>query len=416
MHQLFTFGTSPATPASAEPGANTQAPTPSLTAQALKIVWTSWCDAVILTQDGSEEWELVYRGSGLTSKQQDHLKQSAHLRRAFNTRDMVVKFFGSAMHDGLRGYVIASSGDGARENCILLFATDVEIEAGEQEVRGYDIGGVNTILDVKMQSGGQVLVGVRERGSCQECVVCLRDVGELRKHLEYDGVELGGRELVSLASAVPVQWEMNATTSTALMPDARVYTYTSDPRYPRCLGRPDDGIHVFESVPFLSETEIVKIASGGYLSATLGSDGELYLWGQVCPGSTGKLAVLEEAACLNQSRSARATGIFVQGDQDELVKCLQVQIDGHEARVYDVAIGHGHIVVAAEAVDLGRSKRKCAVFAAGENSQRQLGPGLPNEFSGEFEEIVGLRDKRVTQLAAAGWSTLMATYGSENST
>lgn len=105
------------------------------------------------------------------------------------------------------------------------------------------------------------------------------------------------------------------------------------------------------------------------------------------------------------------TGISVEGEQDEFVQCLRVMIQGQEARVYDVAVGHGHVVVAAEVVMVEPKGRvgKRTVFVAGDNNRGQLGPGIAKGFRSHFEEVVALRDKRVMQLAAAGWTTLVVT-------
>jgi hypothetical protein len=105
------------------------------------------------------------------------------------------------------------------------------------------------------------------------------------------------------------------------------------------------------------------------------------------------------------------TGIFddlPKEDQDDLIKLLTIQINSQVARVSDVAIGHGHIWVAAEAQGSDGVIKRC-VFAAGDNSSGQLGLGTERKFVEEFEEVTWLRDKKVVQLNAAAWSTSIVT-------
>ncbi|KAF2848889.1 hypothetical protein T440DRAFT_149777 [Plenodomus tracheiphilus IPT5] len=398
-------------------------PQPTLKSPTIKILYSSWSDTILLTQTTPlEPPKLHYTGTTLTPTQTTHITSSVYLHSAFTTTNVnttTVNFFGSAMHDGVRGYVISSSEEGGSDiSRIVLFATDTEMNAGEKELHIYNVHADIEITNVKILSGGQVLFSTRARGAAchDERMLCLQSFEELRMYLgALDGV-LEESRMEVVASRVPVQWCTNATTSVALMADARVYTCTFDPRYPKCLGRSYDGSSKYKIVPFLSETQVVKIASGGYLSAALGADGEMYVWGQVCPGSAGKLAVLEDAMLLEGGISARETGIDAEGEQDEFVKCLRVRIDGREARVYDVAIGHGHVVVAAEVVGVGGRVRNRAVFAAGDNSRSQLGVALRKEFIEEFEEITALRDERVTQLAAAGWSSHVVLHDNDIAT
>jgi hypothetical protein len=98
------------------------------------------------------------------------------------------------------------------------------------------------------------------------------------------------------------------------------------------------------------------------------------------------------------------TGVSAMGEQDEYVKCLEVFVDGEEARVHDVAIGYGHILIAAEVQGAGMETIR-AVFAAGDNSKSQLGLGTTGEFRECFEEIVAWRGRRVVQLVSGGWTS-----------
>jgi len=74
-----------------------------------------------------------------------------------------------------------------------------------------------------------------------------------------------------------------------------------------------------------------------------------------------------------------------------------------EARVKYVAVGSGHIIVAAEA--LGKNGVLRAVFAAGQGESGQLGLGGTPEFIERFVEVEALRGAKLKGLHAAGWST-----------
>ncbi|KAI8934628.1 hypothetical protein NX059_008321 [Plenodomus lindquistii] len=395
--ELFIFGPQ------RETRPSVAATTPMLRAKVVKVLWSSWCDAVVLTQDDEDNCTVEYTGIDVPPSVADHVHQAKYLRSAFNGEGVVVNFFGSTLHDGLRGYVISSLDGKGNIDSVVLFATDDELENGHKAVHAYSVAGDHAIMDVKILSGGDILLSTRARADGAERIIRLESVAELRKYLDSDSLS----QPQLLASSVPVQWCTNATTSTALMPDARVYTYTSDPRYPKCLGRPYERDLGYEIIPFLSEMDVIKIASGGYLSAALSADGELYLWGQVCPDSAGKLQVLEESTMSYEDSSAEATCVDVDGEQDEFVKCLRVRINGHEASVYDFSIGHGHIWIAAEV--MGHQGREGAVFVAGDNSRGQLGPGLQKDFVEDSQEINFLRNAQVVQITAAGWTTYVAT-------
>lgn len=365
-----------------------------------------------MTADSADQRQVQYRGTSLTLSQANHLSTSQELVSALTVPETQVNFFGSAMHDGLRGYVVSTCcNSSSGQNSLVLFATDVEMEDGQEEIQAYNISGDAVITNVKISSTNMVQFSQWARSSGEQQIIQLQDLEAFRKHLDSGGRSPSALSLTpassALATSMPLQWCANATTSTAIMRDARVYTSTSDPRYPNCLGRPYTDRPNYEPIPYLSETDIAKITSGGYLSGAVGMDGELYLWGQGCPDSPGTLAVLEGP--VEEGDASWTTGVDREGEQDAFVQCLRVMIHGREARVYDVAVGHGHVVMAAEAVhsDGGRKERR--VFVAGDNSRGQLGPGVPKGFVGTFEELAVLRDKRVEQVIAAGWSTLVVT-------
>lgn len=381
-------------------------PAPVVPVKAVKVLWSSWCDAIVASQDTAGSWTLEHMGQSLTTAQKDHILRSEDLRSAVSGGTPTVSFFGTPMHIGLQGYIISHSDSPETTPQVVIFATDLEISDNASEIEYYTLSPAN-ILGIKIVNGGDILLSMTDQVTGEAQVLQFRDLAELRCCLRSK-ISLYSKQ-PPLASFVPVQWTTNATTSTALDQHGKAYTFTRDPRYPKSLGRLYEGFPGFETIPYLSETRVTKIASGGYMSAAVSCDGELFLWGQACPGTVGELAVLKADAVDDGEGVARKTGIRTEGEQDDFVKILTVRIDGEEARVYDVAIGYGHILVAVEVPDSkGRSKR--ALFAAGDNSLNQLGVGHEKQFLEEFEEVVAMRGKRIAQLVAVGWSSFVVTH------
>jgi hypothetical protein len=372
-------------------------PASLLRAKAIKILWSSWCDAVLAHRNDADIWSIEYRGTGLTNIQKAHMESSQAIRESVG----VVEFFGTAMHDGLRGYVLQ------RETSeVVVFATDVEMERGVAEIETFVVSGETRVVGVGMESDGHVLMSTIAPKTSESHLIRLNNITALRQYL-------AARSLApappTIPSPQPVQLHTNSITATMLDASGQVHTATRDPRYPRCLCRPHDRTSDFKPVPYLSETRITKIASGGYMTAALSSEGELFIWGQACPGSIGELAVLSgNEALVDSPRDSKGTGVSAEEEQDDMVKCLTVLIDGQDAQVYDVAVGHGHILVVAQVqTDNGGVRR--AVFAGGENGKGQLGCIAGESFVPGFVEVATLKDRKVVEMAASGWSSYIVT-------
>jgi hypothetical protein len=351
--------------------------------------------------------------------QKAYLSQATDITEAnIRSNGDVITFFGTAMHGGLRGYYLRSFS--RLDYSVGVFSIDLETGRGVPEIEARSVElqkqatspeELDKPLTICMGNTGDVFVSTTSYSDVhpdgQDVVLRFRDLDDLWENLAYKFFEVIVPSRPQLGSFKVVQLCSNSTTVTALSLDA-VYTSTRDPRYPQCLGRPYDGTVAFESVSYLSETNITKIASGGYMTAAISDEGELFLWGQACPGSAGDLVVLKGNVLDDRQSESKGTGISIEDEQDDFVKCLTVRIDGEAANVYDVAIGHGHILVAAEVAVLG-SPVKRVVFAAGDSSKGQLGLSDVGDFVNDFEEISRLRGKKVEQLAAAGWSSLVVT-------
>ena len=369
----------------------TTIPTRIHTAACITILWSSWCDLVYTTTDEPNTGTITYMGTSLTANQQlEFTSPTSKINLALSSPGCRLSFFGSAMHDGVRGYIC--------DDKITIFGTPAEQAGlGDQyrEIATWALP--SPVAEVIMCSDGSLILAHKQGPNDTGGINTLPSLQALKEYCS----KTADAEPERLATFTPTQLAANATTATALSSNGQVYTHSADPRYPFTLGRPPTNSSVFEPVLYLSELAIAKIASGGYMTAAISSEGELFLWSQANPGTKGELGVLHKLD-YNQNPGPKDTVIWGDSEQDEYVKCLHVFINGTEAAVEDVAIGTGHILVTARD---GRSER--VVFAAGCGSEGQLGVGRTVEFVSEFEEVWALKGKRVIQMAAAGWSSFV---------
>jgi hypothetical protein len=377
----------------------TTIPTRIHTAACITILWASWCDLVYTITDDSNTRTIIYTGTSLTATQQSEFTSpTSKINLALSRPECRLSFFGSAMHDGVRGYIC--------DDKITIFGTPAEqAELGDQ-YRGIATWTLpSPVAEVVMCSDSSLILAHKQGPDDTESITTFLSFQALKDYCS----KAADAEFERLATFTPTQLVTNATTATALSPNGHVYTRTTDPRYPFTLGRPPTNSSVFEPVLYLSELTIAKIASGGYMTAAISSEGELFLWGQANPGTKGELGVLHKLD-YNQKPNPKDTVIWGDTEQDEYVRCLNVFINGVEAAVEDVAIGTGHILITARN---GRSER--VLFTAGCGSEGQLGIGRTVEFVSEFEEVAALRGKRVIQMAAAGWSSFVVAEEDLNS-
>lgn len=152
------------------------------------------------------------------------------------------------------------------------------------------------ISDIKFTSMESVLVNTHPRSirtSQGGIIVDIPSLNHFTSSLLERNEDIDKMQLPLYNSArckfAPTQWCTNTTTFTALDVAGKVYTYASDRRFPKCVGRaltvplaPHEEDHALQ-IPYFEESTVQKIASGGYYSAAI-ADGELYIWGQACPG------------------------------------------------------------------------------------------------------------------------------------
>ena len=358
-------------------------------------------------------------------------------RRCVDEIDAVHLFFGEPFADGLKGMV--SSADklvekSSTEN-LHLFGEPDSKQPPDSDVRAtisMRLPAHVTIKQIAVASSGCVAAVIEglddiehrlqeQTHSANRLVLTFDDMEAFRDWIGGTPEELakGAEAMAEKRRCQPLaspaaQLVASTTVFTLFTQDGRVLTWATDPRYPSCLGRPGapDGVpfDLPGQVEYLSETRVRKVASAGWMTAAVSDDGELYVWGTATPKDTG---TRNEVSVLRKPEN---------DEEDDFVRVADVRIDGREARVVDVAVGEGHIVVAAEATKDAKNdawadrKTRSAVFTAGEASHGQLGLGvLPpgTRFIPELTEVPGLRDKKVLALTAAGWSTWVVVEGSE---
>ncbi|KAI9839576.1 MAG: hypothetical protein M1819_002202 [Sarea resinae] len=162
-----------------------------------------------------------------------------------------------------------------------------------------------------------------------------------------------------------IQLEANQTAFTALTESGVVYTW-GDARHNH-LGRditPESPATRPGPVEVLGGIPIKKISSGGWITAALSKDNDLYVWGGR-PGESNRIKALPPSS-------------------DEGEKVALVDIDGG-VDIADVAVGDGHIVV------LTCDGR---LFAAGRGVNGQLGAGA-KKFAEDWMHVnLGLGEGR----------------------
>lgn len=174
-------------------------------------------------------------------------------------------------------------------------------------------------------------------------------------------------EVIGLAS--------NESTFTFLTANGQVYTF-GDPRH-NTLGR---DLQVTPStkpglVDALDGVPIMKVSSGGWITAALSREGDLYIWG----GRTGD-------------------GELVEGLQDLEGSDVSLVDLGGGLDVVDIAVGGGHL--AALTAD-GR------VWMVGRGYNGQIGD-VGVGFQREWKEVQGMPDGlRAVGLTCGGWGTFV---------
>ncbi|KAI6812923.1 hypothetical protein KC332_g14745 [Hortaea werneckii] len=171
-----------------------------------------------------------------------------------------------------------------------------------------------------------------------------------------------------------------ATTFLLLMEDGSVYSW-GDPRH-QSLGRPINGEEATAAdspgiIEALGGLKIDKIACGGWLNAALATeDGALYLWGAAA-GPACEHAI----KCLSEADPGEVVLVDLVSEEGEPTG----DIDAPD--VVDVGVGSAHVAAVTEAGHL---------YVVGANDTGQLGLGIDEAFSEDWQMVTGLRNIRRT--------------------
>lgn len=173
-----------------------------------------------------------------------------------------------------------------------------------------------------------------------------------------------------------IQLSSNTTTFTALTSEGELFTW-GDPRHG--LGREltkDEPATEPCIVAALEGMYISKISSGGWITAAVTRDRDLYIWGRQTPGADEKIDFLPDG-----------------GDEVRLVDL------GEEVDVVDVAVGAGHAVALT---------REGEVWAAGDNETGQLGMGEEGGFRREWRRVENWKGRaRAVVSGSSAWSSFV---------
>ncbi|KAF2277635.1 uncharacterized protein EI97DRAFT_432494 [Westerdykella ornata] len=401
---------------------------PRLLACALhvEVLSCSWCDSLVAINatTSAQGSTFHYSGMGLSPSQSRYLISQPVLR-SDSMRD--VKVFADAMGRGIQGFLLNRISDVPLDSgfeppsladctTLTVFIPLHEAKKSEDDYITVTLRPGLRIEHVAIGAEGRTTFTTAEpgpglKGSSPHIHRYIRTVANPSQLLDWakrhqidaspDCVSTDShKSCKEQCSPFPdplATLISNHTTITLLTTTGQVYSFFPDPRFPRCLGRPCDPFHSPSDtptpIPYLSETRIVKIATGGYMTAAISVDGEFFIWGQAGPG-------MEELAVLRGTEQYQEVE-----EQDEFVKLVHLAIDGHPARATHVAVGSGHVLVAAEADVQETGKVLRAVFAAGNAEYGQLGIGRKRKFVDNFVEVPDFRGCKVVDLAAAGWAS-----------
>ncbi|KAF9738107.1 hypothetical protein PMIN06_000469 [Paraphaeosphaeria minitans] len=339
-------------------------PTCALRAEDMVIAWASWCDLILVVSD-----TYHYTGTSLLPAQINTITTLP----ASLTRTPI--FFGRPDTSGVLGFILPS------RFTLTTLSTPEEIAQGAPPTQTTSFASSPwLILAIHFTASDAAMVQIAQRATQHVTVMELPSL----QHV-HDFITSPSAAYTTRTASTPAQVVTNTATLTALSPSGTVHTLATDRRFARAAGRdPDFTAETAQPVPFLEHSRIARVAAGGLYTAALAEDGELFLWGQAMAGTLGELRCLAKES---------------DDEYDEYVRMVDL---GEGTSVVDVAVGAGHVLVAATRRESGE------VWAAGDNRHGALGLGVEREgqaFVDSFVTVEGLRGRRVKQMVCAGMSS-----------
>ncbi|MCJ1230998.1 hypothetical protein MMC12_007673 [Toensbergia leucococca] len=164
----------------------------------------------------------------------------------------------------------------------------------------------------------------------------------------------------------------STTSFTALTTPGTLYTWTTNPLHPHIGRTPPPPLTTPSPITSLGGIPIRQIAAGGWITAALSTEHDLYIWG----GRPGE----------ERSVDGLPTGA------EEEVHLVDFE-GGREVR--DVGVGDGHLVLVGEGG---------GVWCCGEGAEGQLGCGMRG-WRGQWGEVRGLEGRRVSRVWGGGWGS-----------
>jgi hypothetical protein len=241
----------------------------------------------------------------------------------------------------------------------------------------------SALQHIALSGNGRVVVALSDSG--QEARTVMREFDDFEKLFGWYQSPHTSANLVIAEHAIagsPKQLLANIATFLVLTTDGEVYSW-GDPRH-QSLGRAISGPEATTAdrpgiIDALQGLTIVKIASGGWVSAALSADGAAYLWGAaMMPGHQpwGVQATPEneqKIRCLDEAGAGKVVLIEIMSD------------NGEPADAVDIAIGDGHAAVVTAHQDGNR------LYVLGYNKYGQLGLGSDAEFIPDWTEVPSMR-------------------------
>lgn len=299
----------------------------------------------LVTFEHADNTRLLFAGwSETTVYQHGKGKQNGRIMRLGNTKitqeaplpDLTAGF---GDHNGLLGVLSRKGGVGFTEENQVEAHIATADALSDEETPG--------VAYLAVAGNGHVAVVLSSASSPRNSILEFKSFDEFRQWFDDEVNDLHGPSFSHTVPGRVAQLVANVTGFVCLTQEGNVYTW-GDARH-SSLGRSVAETEAKSPglVESLAGVRIKKIASDGWMTATLSEDGAVYLFGTGTPGTQNLLS------CLH--------GLDPMG-----AALVEIEQNGEPLDFLDVAVGDGHVVLLTQD---GR------VYAAGDNRNGQLGLG-----------------------------------------